>query len=211
MHDEGVLLASLRHSAERVGRRDGQLVPLRYGPVAGELSACIRSLGLVDREDLRALRIEAGKAALDRVTARRFAAPLAPGEAAVEGELRWCRVSPEEAIVVAAAAPALLATEALRQELEADGGAVSASRLVAIEVLGPATPSLLADLGDDGELTWMRFDEARALVLVEPARALATWKQLSAAGRRYGLCYVGAEAVERFELVRRRNGERARH
>lgn len=210
MHHEGVLLASLRHSAESVGLRDGELVPLRYSPVAGELSACMRSLGLVDREDLRALRIEAREAEIDRITANRFAAPLAPGAAAVDGELRWARVAPEQAIVVARAVSALLAHEALRAELGAAGAAVTESPLVAIEVLGPATRSLLADLGEDAELIWMRFDEDRALALVEPARALATWKQLSAAGRRYGLCYVGAEAAERFELVRGRSGARAR-
>jgi glycine cleavage system aminomethyltransferase T len=230
MDGESALLPRLRQLAECVGVRDGRELPLRYGAVAGELAACLRSVGLVDREDLCALRIEAEGTAIDRVTSHRFAAELRPGQALTAGEgSHWGRTGREEAILVSPAGrgPALLGQ--LREELAAASPRIEQSPLVALGLLGPATMGLLTDLGvygalaarngtgaiattalaDDAMVTWMLFDDARALALVDPAHAAATWDEISAAGRRFGLCYVGVEAAERAEIVRRRSGDLA--
>ncbi len=230
MDGESALFPRLRQLAECVGVRHGRELPLRYGAAAGELAACMRSVGLVDREDLCALRIEAESTAIDRVTSHRFAAELRPGQALTSADRsHWGRTAAEEAILVSPAGrgPALLGQ--LREELAAHTPRVEQSPLVAIGVIGPATTSLLADLGVYGALaarngagaiattalaggatsTWMLFDDSWALALVDPAHALATWNEISAAGRRFGLCYVGAEAAERAEIVRRRSGDLA--
>jgi glycine cleavage system aminomethyltransferase T len=228
MPSDGLLLSKLRPLAERVGGRDGHQVPLRYGSVAAELAACMRSVGLVDREDLRVSRIEAEAAALDRISANRFATELRPGQALSVGGAHWGRTSAEEIITVCPAASAALLLERLRNELETDVHRVAECPLATIEAIGPATAKLLADLDAygalaspngtgvvgatpvaSGEVTWMLLDDAWALAIVDRAHAVATWEEIAAAGRRHGLCYVGTEAAERFELVHRRSGERA--
>jgi len=227
MFDDTALSAKLRRSATSVGVRGSALVPLSYGSVAGELAICMRTVGLVDREDLRALTVEADPTALDRALGRRFAAGLAPGEASVADEL-WGRIDAREAVAIVSVdrLPALL--EELRAELGPAAGGVAVSPLVAIGIVGPATPGLLTDLGVYGALvrngaggtiataalagspaTWMLLDDSWALVLVEPAHVSRGWDEIGAAGRRFGLGYVGAEAAERFELARRQCGERA--
>jgi hypothetical protein len=225
MSEVSPLASHLRSSAESFGLRGGHLVPLRYGSAAGELAACMRSVGLVDREDLRVLRISADAPTIDRLTAELFDRPLACGEVASAGSAHWCMMGPGDALAVLPAPSASALCEALLRIPGGGEASVEETGLQAIGVIGRATAGLLADLGmhralarvngrgqvagaaATGAVTWMVFDESSALALVDPADAVGLWRVLSELGRRFGLTYVGAEAAERFEAVRCRAGE----
>jgi glycine cleavage system aminomethyltransferase T len=229
MSDLSPLALQLRRSAESLAVRGGHLVPLRYGSAAGELAACMRSVGLVDREDLRVLKLTAAPDALDRLTAERIDGGLRPGQATTAAGAHWGRLGPDRALVVLAAGSVPLLCEQLLRIPEADETGVEETDLQAIGVIGPATGVVLTDLGiyetlagvngrgriaagsTLGAVTWMQLDDASALALVGPEDAVALWNLLAESGRRFGLSYVGAEAAERFEAIRRRADERARH
>ena len=227
MSEVSPLTLQLRRSAESVGLRGGHLVPLRYGSAAGELAVCMCSVGLVDREDLRVLKISAAPEALDRLTAERIDGGLASGEATIAAYAYWGRLGPDCALVVLPGISVPLLCEELLRIPEADEAAVEETDLQAIGVIGPATAGLLTDLGAYGTLasvngrgriaagstpsavTWMQLDDASALALVGPEEAVALWNSLAEIGRRFGLGYVGVEAAERFEAIRCRAGEPA--
>ncbi len=226
---DSALFLQLRRSAETVGLRGGHLVPLRYGSAAGELAVCLRSVGLVDREDLRVLTVSGEPEAIDRLTAGSMNGGLATGEAATVDRAHWGRLDRSRALVAlpATSAPALR-EELLRLRI-ADQASVEESELQAIGVIGPATADLLTELGVYRALAgangrgriaigpaadaaaWMLLDASSALALVEPEQAVELWNAMSIAGRRFGLGYVGAEAAERFEAVRLQSGDRLGH
>jgi hypothetical protein len=228
MSDESALASRLRRSAESVGLRGGHLVPLHYGSAAGELALCMRSVGLVDREDLRVLMVSARPEELDRLTADVLDGILRPGETASVGEEHWGRLGPDQAIVAVPANSTSLLCEELLRVLGTEEATIEATDLQAIGVIGPATAGLLTDLGAYGALAgvngrgriagaaaggiiWMLLDDASALALVGAEDALAAWNSLTEAGRRFDIGYVGAEAAERFEAIRCRTGESVRH
>lgn len=225
MSEISPLASQLRRSAESVGLRGGHLVPLRYGSAAGELAVCMRSVGLVDREDLRVLQISATDEGLDRLTAERVAGGLGSGEAAVVANSYWGRLAPDRAVVVLPASSVPLLCEELLRVPGTDEAAVEETELQAIGVVGPATAGLLTDLGAYGALkgvngrgrvatgitastvVWMLLDDSSALALVGPEEAVSLWTSLAEIGQRFDLGYVGAEAAERFEAIRCRTGE----
>lgn len=218
----GVLNAELQRVASRTGVRGGRRVPLSYGSAAGELAVCMRSVGLVDREDLRVTEIQGDPLALDLLTSDALARELRPGEAASRGLAVWGRTGGGTAVVIGPEGTPLSpfpdgsgrspATAAL---------AIAEDSLVAIGVVGPATATVLAMLVSGAVPVAGRYDSgarmaeiagaptslvaidgSRALLLVERDRAVAAWNEVRAAGRPFGLGYVGAEAAERFEIAR---------
>jgi hypothetical protein len=229
MSEVSPLAAHLGLAAESIGVRGGHVVPLRYGSAAGELAVCMRSVGLVDREDLRVLEISATTAGLDLLAASLAAGGLAVGEATEAGGAYWGRTDGDRALVVLPAVAAPQLCEELLRLPEIGEAAVEETGLQAIGVIGPATAALLADLGAYGApagvngrgriaaghglgaAVWMLLDDASALALARPEEALPLWNSLTEIGRRFDLGYVGAEAAERFEAIRSRTGEPARH
>ncbi|MBS1679786.1 MAG: hypothetical protein JST08_20660 [Actinobacteria bacterium] len=229
MTECSALSGRLGRSAESIGLRGGRLVPLRYGSAAGELALCVRAVGLVDREDLRVLSVTTHPNGLDRLTAAILNGRLAIGEAATAERSHWGRLAPDRALVVlpSVAVPALC--ERLLRQPWALEASVEETALQAIGVIGPETAGLLADLGADGAafatngrgriatssvagaVAWMLLDDSSALALVEPEDAVGAWTAISAAGRRFGLGYVGAEAAERFDAIRCPTGDRVGH
>lgn len=203
----------LRRSAASTGTRSGHTVPLHYGSAAGELALCMRAVGLVNREDLAIVAVRGDEQALDGVAEQIFEGGLPVGEAATASAVHGGRGRGEE-LLLAGPPSGLLALPT-----SAAGVRVEPVGFTAIGVVGPGTQGLLLDLGAYGSLSpaaeeqgrtaaiagggaWLLLDHSFALALVEPARALALWRLLSAAGRRFELGYVGAEAAERFELTR---------
>lgn len=227
MPEVSPLASQLRRSAESVGVRGGHVVPLRYGSAAGELAVCVRSVGLVDREDLRVIAISAAPQALDHLTSERIAGGLASGEAMTVAGAFWGRLGPDRALVVLPAASVPLFCEELLRLPEVGEATVEETDLQAIGLIGPATAGLLTDLGAYGMLAavngrgriaagrgvgtvvWMLLNDASALALVGPEEAVPLWNSLTEIGRRFDLGYVGAEAAERFEAIRCRAGEPA--
>jgi hypothetical protein len=227
MAEDSALGTRLRRSAESVGRRGGQLIPLHYGSAAGELALCTRSVGLVDREDLSSLLVSAQPEVLDRLTADLLDDALRPGETSTVGDEHWGRLGSDQAIVTLPANRTSALCEELLRVLGTEEATIESTDLLAIGVIGPETTGLLISLGAYGALAgvngkgriagtadgllWMLLDESTALALVEPADAVAAWGSLSEAGRSFGIGYVGAEAAERFAAIRCRSGEPARH
>jgi hypothetical protein len=220
------LFTSLRPSAESVGLRGGRLVPLRFGSVAAELALSMRSVGMVDREDLTLSRILGRASTIDALLLDHVACVPSPGEAVSIAGAHLGRTSPGELVVASPTATPCRPVDEMREDIRLRPGAWQLSPLVAIGLLGPATIGLLTDLGAAGALdwsgesgrvavswtagarvTWMALASDRALALVDPESAVAVWRHLSEAGRRFGLGYIGAEAAERLELVRCRAGE----
>lgn len=226
--DISPLALQLGRSAESIGLRGGHLVPLRYGSAAGELAVCLRSVGLVDREDLRVLEVSASPSALDLLTDELAGGGLASGEATTVANSYWGRLTPGRLLVALPAASEPVLCEELLRIPEVEEPTVEEIELQAIGVIGPATAGLLTELGASGALAgvnghgriaagvaagvvvWMILDDASALALVGPEDAVQLWNSLTEAGRRFDLGYVGAEAAERFEAIRRRAGEPGR-
>lgn len=229
MPEFSALATQLRRSAESVGMRGGHFVPLHYGSAAGELAVCMRAVGLVDREDLQVLTVTTHPNGLDRLTADLIDGGLAVGEATTVGSAHWGRLDHDRALVVLPAPSVPMLCEELLRAPWANEASVEESGLQAIGVIGPATTGLLTDLGAYGALAgvngrgkvatspatgaaaWLLLDERSAMALVEPTDAVAVWNAITAAGRRFGLGYVGAEAAERFDTIRCQSSDRARH
>lgn len=220
------LFTSLRPAAESVGLRGGHLVPLRYGSVTAELALSMRSVGLVDREDLRVARLLGRASTIDALLLDHAGCVPAPGEAVSIDDAHLGRPAEGELVLASPADAPCRPVDGMRDDIRILPGSWRLSPLVAIGLLGPATVGLLTDLGaigtlawtgetgrigiarlDGARVTWLLLESDRALALVEPEAAVSIWRQLGAAGRRFGLGYVGAEAAERLELVRCRARE----
>jgi hypothetical protein len=220
------LFLNLRRSAESVGVRGGRLVPLRYGSVTAEMALSMRSVGLVDREDLAVARVVGRGSTIDALLLDHAACVPVPGEAVSIGGAHFGRTAAGELVITSPAGAGCRPTEEMREDIRILPGAWQLSPLLAIGLLGPATIGLLTDLdaigplawtGETGRIaitwlggtrvTWMLLSDDRAFALVDPAAAVSIWRQLGVAGRRFGLGYVGAEATERLELVRCRVGD----
>jgi glycine cleavage system aminomethyltransferase T len=194
-------------------------VPAHYGSPAGELAVCVRGAGLVDRSDLTKLDITGSRDALDAVVRRLTEYELMPGGFASTNAAYWCSVAPDRVIVLAEPSE-LLPRETIRGIGGADIEVTDRSAdWSAIGLLGRATLSVLAVLGMVAEPRRARpFGHAvvagvparlllrsdrHATVLVEAPGAAQVWRAVEAAGRPFGLSYVGVDAERRFALLER--------
>lgn len=230
MPEPSPLTPFLRRAGAVIGTRRGRPVAIHYGSAVGELAACLRYVGLVDRSDLALIGITAPPPRLDDLQERRLGLPLAVGGVAPAGDAWWCRAAPRELLVVCAPDGAARLTRRLRADGHRSTGLTvedRSDRLTAIGVIGPATPGLLAELGAYGahgdprratpfgtgelagiEIRWLLQADDRALALVGRRSARSAWESIERAGRDFGVSYVGADADARFSLATRL---RARH
>jgi hypothetical protein len=209
-------------SLDALTRRAGAIVTGRlgvaahYGSPAGELAVCVRAVGLVDRSDLVKLAVTGRPAVLRELVRRASGMSLSPGGWAVGAGAYWCAVSDE--IVLALAEPggaSLPETLASADVVVADRSADWA----AIGLVGEATLRVLGAVGVIGHPRLARpfgrstvggvpvdvllQSDRRALVLVDRPVAAEVWQAIGAAGHRFGLSYVGAEAQSRFAILER--------
>lgn len=192
-------------------RRDRRAVVAHYGSAAGELAACLRSVGLALRSDLIVSTRDQNPAASADVILS------APGGIIHEGGGWFCRAPGDRRPLTLVGRPSA--------PIFASHGAVPAgSRLVddlaVYNILGPRAPALLADLGllgstgDPRNVTPFRAawlgrwpihvlsqTLTNFLLLARPADADAVWRGLTDAGRRHAAAAVGIDAVERYILT----------
>jgi hypothetical protein len=64
-------------------------------------------------------------------------------------------------------------------------------------------PPLTAHTTTGSEVLWLLESDDKALALTAAADAPAVWHAIERAGRRFGLCAVGQDALARYGLIRR--------
>jgi len=223
--DRNTPLQAITRPLEAVTRRAGATlgpggVAAHYGSPAGELAVCVRGAGLVDRTDLRKVVVTGREDAMGALVTRLAGSPLAPGGWALARGVYWCAASPER-VVALGGADAL--AEAARQP-RPDGVAVTdcSDDWSVMGVVGNAAPRVLASLGvlrnprlarpfGTAEIAGMGVEvllqsDRRALVVADARDAEAVWRAVDAAGRPFGLSYVGAEAERRYAVLERSAG-----
>jgi glycine cleavage system aminomethyltransferase T len=216
--------AVLRQAGAVFSTRSGQTVPTDFGSAAGELSVCIRAVGLVDRSELTKLVIEARTAQLEHLIDRIAGAVLGPGGALHAAGAWWCAAAADVVTIVSdpqvgERLRAQLRTEAVHHALTIIDHTAD---WAAIEVLGPAAGKVLRGVGVYGEAgdprqvapftsrplagipaQWLLKSDHRALALVTRERAGDAWLEIERAGRPFGISCVGFDAASRYELLER--------
>jgi glycine cleavage system aminomethyltransferase T len=208
------------------GLLDGRTrVPPHYGSPAGELAACVRRAGLVDRSDMQILEVAGEASAVAGIVERATGWTLEPGGCAVTNGTWWCARS--QGRMIALSEPGAGAPLVAAGPRASDVHVIDRSgELAAIGVVGGATLEVLAALGavEDARLApcfgtatvagagveLLIQSDRRAVLLTHRSAARHVWNAVEAAGRPFGLCYVGAEALARFELLERMIGGAAR-
>ena len=204
---------------------DGHVVVAHYGSAAGELAACVSAVGLADRSELAKLSLEGPPEQLRQLSQSLADTELAPGGAALSGGAWWCAERPDRLLVISNPSVgdrlhAVLSARVARRS------AVTltdrSAELAALAVVGRRASALLAELGVFGasgnprhvppltahavtgaDVLWLLESDDNALGLMAAADAPAVWHRIEAAGRRFGLCAVGQDAVARYALIRR--------
>lgn len=215
-----------RHPGAVTTRREDRAVTAHYGSAAGELAACVRSVGLADRSDLSTLIVRGDRRHVDKLANDHLDCCVAPGGAVRVGESWWLRSPISNELVIVCTARlvdrlrARLHDETRRRlAVEVIDGAHS---YAVVNVLGARTGELLATLGvygpdgDAGDVstvtrhaigdvaaTWLLAGPRDALAIVERPSAARLWHHIAAAGRSFGIAYVGLDAVERLALTER--------
>jgi hypothetical protein len=195
-----------------LAERDGHTVVANYGSVPGEISVCMKSVGLADRSDLGTLELRASGSLLDRALASRLGdPPPAPGTARRLRSVWYLRLDPRRTLLVgphrALASGPMIGKGTDRSELACkDIGATVAI----ISVVGPRAGRLLAaaglpddlasgalgrDPGDPSVIAILRESQRRILVLVKAGLVDAAWSRLLAAGEPLGAAFVGCDAL----------------
>jgi glycine cleavage system aminomethyltransferase T len=213
----------LRTAGAVFATRGGRPTVISYGSPPGELSVCLRAVGLVDRSELTKLVLSA-PAGLGRLVERLTAGQLAVGGALQSGGAWWCAPSPNRVVVLTEAA----AGSRLRERLRTEARHLSLSvedrsrEWAAIELIGPRAPKVLAALGvygesgdprqvppftassiDGVEVTRLLESDHCALLLTPSERAGSVWRAIEEAGRPFGLSCVGQDAASRYRLLER--------
>jgi glycine cleavage system aminomethyltransferase T len=202
----------------------GATVALSYGSAAGELAGCLNGVGIAARSELTKLELSAPAAQLEWVLEGLLDRPLLPRGILLTPTVGWFRV--DDRRLLALCDPAHGAR--LRGRLEfwtmRDPSLTLRDRSndwSAIAVLGRHVDDVLAALGvygrsgdcravapitrieDDPETTWLLCGDRYALALTPSASAAALWRRIAAAGRRWGMCAVGHEALARYRALAR--------
>jgi glycine cleavage system aminomethyltransferase T len=203
----------------------GRAVVAHYGSAAGELAACVSAVGLACRSELATLQLDGPPAQLRQLSQRLAASEVAPGGAALSGGAWWCAPSPERMLVLCDASHGDRLHAVLRARVARRSAVTLTDRsadLAALAVMGRRARPLLAQLGVYGksgdprdvpplrthtsagaEVVWLLESDDKALAVMAAADAPAVWHAIERAGRPYGLCAVGQEALARYALIRR--------
>ena len=204
---------------------DGHRVVANYGSAAGELAACVSAVGLADRSDLAILELAGPSAQLRHLSQRLTGSEVSPGGAVLSAGAWWCAVTPGRMLVLCQTRQADRLHAVLRARVARRSALTLSDRttqLAALAVVGHHTSALLAELGvygesgdprdvppltthtvAGGEVLWLLESDDRALALTAAPEAPAVWHAIERAGRLFGLCAVGQEALARYGLIRR--------
>lgn len=200
-------------------------VATNYGSAAAELAACVGAVGLADRSELTKLTLTGPAEAIDQLTLRVAGERVAPGGALSTGGAWWCAADPGRLVVICEPEVGGRLLEQLRRRVSRDpavalrdrsgdwaGLAIVGRRasavLGALGVYGPAgdpracKPVTACAIGGSGAL-WLLESDHQALAVLPEHYAAAAWHEIEQAGRPFGLCPVGREAIQRYALVLR--------
>jgi glycine cleavage system aminomethyltransferase T len=225
VYSAGSLNAIVRRAGAVMTTRDGAEVAVHFGSPAGELAVCVDAVGLADRNDLGQLVLTGDVTGVTKLVERVTGITLAIGGVAFAGSAWWCAAAPGRVIAVCdARAHYRLRALLLLHTRHVPGVDVAdeTTARAAIGVVGRKAIPLLAAigaLGQDGdartappfgattiagvEACVLLQSDRRALALIDLALAGQVWCAIEEAGRPLGLSLVGAEAVQRFELLER--------
>jgi glycine cleavage system aminomethyltransferase T len=203
----------------------GHAIVAHYGSAAGELAACVSAVGLADRSELTKLVLEGPPAQLQPLAERLTGSELAPGGAVLSGGAWWCCEEPGRLLVVCDPRLGDRLHAVLRARVARRSAVHLTDRsadLAALAVVGRRASALLAELGVYGasrnprhvppltahavtgaDVLWLLESDDKALAVMAVADAPAVWHRLEHAGKRFGLCAVGHEALARYALIRR--------
>ena len=207
------------------GDHDGRPVALHYGSAAGELAACVSRVGLGDRSELGKLALVGSHETLRQVVSHLTGMALAPGGVLCTGTVWWCAPTPERVLVLTEPGDG----DRLQSRIRRLGVRHPDLRIrdlshawSAIAIVGRQAGDVLARLGVYGatgdprsvapasslrvagsEATWLLQSDHRALALMGHRDAPAVWHALHAAGRPFGICAVGQQAIARYTLLAR--------
>jgi glycine cleavage system aminomethyltransferase T len=225
VYSAGSLDDIIRRAGAVAVTRDGVEVTAHFGSPAGELAVCVGAVGLADRNDLGQLVLTGNATSVTKLVERMTGVVLAIGGVAFAGGVWWCAPAPGRVIAVCEprAHDRLRALLRLHtRHLPGVDVADETTARAAIGVVGRKAIPLLAAigaLGQDGdartappfgastiagvEAYVLLQSDHRALALIDLALAGQVWCAIEEAGRPLGLSLVGAEAVQRFELLER--------
>jgi hypothetical protein len=223
-------LGGLQSDAGAVlARHRGRIVAVSYGSAAGELAACMNTVGIASRAELTKLELTAPRPKLDCVLAGLLGLPLLPGGIHLTRAVGWYRPDAERLIALCDAGHG----ERLHGRLEfwtlRDPTVAVHDRTdewAAIAVIGRRTRLLLGELGvygptrdpravppatrtaDDRRTSWLLHADDDALAITPRASAPALWRRITRTGRQWQICAVGHEALLRYRMLTRLHGTR---
>ncbi len=145
------------------------------------------------------------------------------GGVARRSAIWWCRDEPDRAIAICEPARGERLGEELRRQARRYGSITVGDRSrtwTAIELIGHATPKMLAALGVYGthrdprqvapfsrarvgtvDVRWLLESSHRALALLMREHAATAWRALEEAGRPFAISCVGQQAATRYSLL----------
>jgi hypothetical protein len=207
-----------------LARHRGRAVAVTYGSAAGELAACMNTVGIASCAELTKLELTAPGPNLDRVLTGLLGLPLLPGGIHQTRAIGWYRPDDGRLIALCDAEHA----ERLRGRLEfwtlRDPTVALHDRTddwAAIAVIGRRTPFLLGELGvygpgrdpgsvapvtstaDDPRTTWLLHADNDALAITPRASGPELWRRIGRTGRPWRICAVGHEALLRYRMLTR--------
>jgi glycine cleavage system aminomethyltransferase T len=215
----------LRRAGAVMRRRGGRRVAVHFGSPGGELAVCARSVGLVDRSEIAKFELRGYPEALDQIVSLLSDSQLEPNEVLRAGRVTWCSGSPDRVFALCEPDDAFALSERLHEAVARTPGALltdETEELAALELLGPAAPSVIAALGawdletialprpsfaslslEGLPVFLLEQSSARALLLVDAEFAERLFDLLERVGRRFGISCVGADAADRFPIIER--------
>jgi len=204
-------------------------VHANYGSSAGELAACLRAVGVVDRSELARLELVGPAGTVEHVVESLAGSVPAVGGAVCHGSVWWCSIEPDRCVAIAEPTDGgRLRDQIGRLATRHPGLQVRdlGERMAAIAIVGHRTPEVLAALGVYGEAgdpravspvtrsalagaeaLWLLRSDHHALALIAHADFPAAWRAIHSAGERFGICAVGDEAFAHYALLARSHPE----
>lgn len=192
--------------------RDGCTIVSHYRSVAGEIAACMKSVGLSDRSDYGVLELRGDRELLDRALIDRLGDPPLPvGSGRRLRSVWYLRVHARRTLLVgphaALASGPPIGRGRDRSDLpHRDIG----TSLALVGIIGPRAARLLAaaglpgglpigavgaDAGDANVVAIVRESQRRYLALVRAEAADDFWARLLTAGKPLGAAFVGYDAL----------------
>ena len=197
--------------------RDGHIVATSYGSVPGEMSVCMKSVGLTDRCDLGTFMVHGDQNLLDHALIERLGDPaIAPATARRQRSVWYLRLDQRRALLVGP--HRALASEpplgARRDRVHLPHQDIRSS-LALLSVIGPRAGRLLhaaelpgelaigavgGDPAGDGIVAILRESQRRFLIVARSGHADELWLRLLATGKPFGAAFVGLDALALLDV-----------